>query len=158
MPITTEFKSEEFFTTSVVILTEFISDYIQDLDITLKKPVLDENSVLDKPILYIDHIGGGQKEVGGGRSIGGGKKGQWQDIDLFLYWIVTDDVAKCKGGIYLVENHAETLKLSLLKYENLLKQAGLFKVRLGQLRAFPKETTQFYGGRQVLTYRVLVSW
>jgi hypothetical protein len=152
LPITTTYNPQYFLTTSKTILTEWLLDYIGNCDITFEIPPLDESTGIARPILYLELMPGSDKPMGIGRVRNATTRGNIYKIEFMSSWIVSNSV----GGSPIVKELAENLYYNFLTNGHLLEAAGLNKVKCGTLREIPKGSTEFFGGRHLITYEVEV--
>lgn len=149
MPITTILKSETYLTDCTQILSEFISDYADDVDIVFYQPILEENTVLDRDILFLelrDELG---RTVGMGDSIGYGKKGEEQSLSFWAWWIT-------QNGVLNVTQKAQRLKMAFLQHKDVLAMAKLRNAKISSFR--PIQGSPFCGGRQLITFQIMLEW
>jgi hypothetical protein len=148
------YNPQHFLTTSKSILTEWLTDYIGDVDITFELPPLDESTGIVRPILYLELMPGSDKSTGLGMVRNNTTKGNIYKIEYMAYWIVNNSI----GGAPIVKELAESLYYNFLPGVNghLLDAAGLNKPKCSTLREIPKGATEFFGGRHLITYEVEV--
>jgi len=160
MAIKTTLRTEHYIEDTLKILKEFIESYMNSttkfgIDIVFEKPVLDGNKEISKPMLFLNLLPGSFREVGLGRNISDTKKGQELAIEIFAYWIITDEL----GGNKRVAELAQKLVYTFLCYWKDLNKAGLRKAKVSSLAPFYKEKNmRFYGGRQLITFELLLSY
>ena len=155
MPITTVYDSERYLTSSVQIFKEWLQDYFSDIDIMDDIPELKDEYPISRSIVHIKILPGSDRAIGLGRSIGDGKKAKIFQPEIMVNFITTQEL----GGAAKVREFSEILKLNILKNGYLLAQAGLQIPSCGGLRELPKASLSiYYGGRQMVTWRCLVSY
>ena len=157
MAIETQFQPCCELTTSLQILKEFIFSYMSsdEIDILMEAPKMDESFYLYKPILYVETMPGSDVNCGLGRRLPNGDRGKFHYVSLMLYWIISQDV----GGMDRVRQLSDTLRYAFLTRGFELEQAGLQKATCSSLREIPQATSSpFYGGRNLVTFRTLLSY
>jgi hypothetical protein len=155
MPISTVFDEEHYLTSSLKVFKEWMSDFILDCNISDETPTLSEDYPISKIVIHFQLLPGYDKSVGFGRNIGNGKKGKIFQPEWMINYITTQDI----GGINKVRELSEILKTNILKNGYLLSESGLVLPTCDGLREFPKSSSSiYYGGRQMVTYRVLVTY
>lgn len=156
MPITTVFNSDEYIESSLKILSEFITEYIPNITITNKRPLLDENVILEKPILYLEISNEKPLEIGLGRKIGNGKFGQNIVINIMAYWIITKEASNNIDPVLDIIKKSQALKDTFVKHRDELISAGLKNPQISNFRQIPG--IKLSGGRQLITYMILKEW
>lgn len=137
---------------SIEILSQFITEHIDNIIVKNNIPLLDEGKDIAKPILFLEILPGTNQEVGMGKRAANGKRGIWKNIDMFAYWIVSDKI----GGTQKLLQLAGLLEHEIPAYQHELKQQGIEKIEITPLRQIPKGNSKFYGGRHMITYRVFM--
>jgi hypothetical protein len=152
LAITTIYNPQYFLTTSKTILTEWLLDYIGNVDITFEMPYLEEQHGISRPILYLELMPGSDKPMGIGRVRNNTTRGNTYKIEFMSSFIVTNSV----GGAPIVKELGENLYYNFLTNGHLLGAAKLKNAKCSTLREIPKGATEFFGGRHLITYEVEV--
>lgn len=147
--------SDLYLTDSIQIFKEWVVDYLSNIDIVDDMPILNEDYPIERIIMHIQIMPYSDKSIGIGRSKGNGKKAKIYQPELMINWITHDGL----GGANNVRQLSQTLKKNIDKNGYLLANAGLRLPSCGGLREFPKSSNSiYYGGRQLIIYRVESEW
>lgn len=157
MAITTVYDACHELETSLQILKEFVLSYItnDEIDFLSSRPTLDESVPLNKPVVYIEVLPGIDRNVGMGRKLSNGDTGKWHTMNVFFYWIITNDC----GGMERVRQLSDSLRWAFFYKGNELIAAGLNKPVCSSLREIPQENEgPFFGARHMITFKTLISY
>jgi hypothetical protein len=153
LPIHTVYDPEHFLTTSTAILKEWLVDYIIDVDITDEMPFLNEQTGITRPILYLQLMPGSDKSSFG-IVMSNTTRGKIYKIEFLANWIVSYSV----GGTLKAKELGESLYYSFLEKTRVgaLSAAKLRNVKCSTYREIPKGSTEFFGGRHLISFEVEV--
>lgn len=151
---TTIYNSQEYLTSSIAIIREFISENIENIDVIDFDPGLSEEMDILKPILMLQVLPGFNSMIGLGNSIGSSIKGEWVNIDLLAYWILKSDC----GDQNTVKQLAQKLQYLFKTKRGELKLLGIDKAQCGGITEYLKGNNVLFGGRMLISYRCLVTW
>lgn len=157
MAITTQFLPELANSTSFEIIKEFIYSYIDpsEIEIADEFPILDENFMLNVPMLVLEDMSGTKKNAGMGRQLSNGDKGQFKVASFMASWIVNGSV----GGAPKLRYLADSLEYIFLVHSSDLSVAKLREAKCSSMRTIGKGTSSsFWGGRHLITAKVLLRY
>jgi hypothetical protein len=155
MAITTQFDSNDYANTLKFINGEFISTYLSDVDITYIEPTIDENNplTLSKPLIWLQYYGDDFSEVGMGRTLTSGKKGQLGTISFWIWYYVDSFSCSETDCLRLGAN----VKNIYLQHVDDLNITGIKNVRVSSLRSLGNFGSTI-GARQLLTLDRIINW
>jgi hypothetical protein len=156
LAIVTTLTAENYLNDCINIVKEFISTYISstELEITYEQPFLQEDTVLTIPILFIEDMIGLNKPTGIGKVISQTQKGEYRDINLMFWWIFNDEL----GGMNKCREFASKLDNYIMTNGYEISQAGIRNSKITSFKPVKVEGAKFYGGRQILTGRILLTY
>lgn len=149
-----DIDSSDYLVSMIEVIGNFVLAHVDEITFTPEIPMLDENTRLTKPMLYIEPIGGRNSDVGMGRRISASSRAVRKHVDMFLYWIISDDA----GGEHRLMQSSGELEYVFAKYRHELRGSGFSEINLSPMHKIPRGTTQFYGGRHFLNATFLIKY